>query len=474
MKKIIILLFIGCVLWACKEKYLPEANKSTIIGKIDRIDSGDVRIIRFYDLEEIAIDSIKNDGSFTISFDTSESGYYFTIFPGNQTFLFLRPGDSIFITFDISDFEGTFHASGDMARENLFLLEARKKADASVFLFPNILKIAEDSVTYFEKLDEELISWKMRYDSLKSIEGIDKEFLATQEAQIEYRALNQERMFPVYHRMIRGLDNTDEINFNEDKTWEKIAAVDFDNLILLKSPGGIELLSAYLNRLVSESIDHEKVETVPENAFLEYYFNAADTIVSNVRIRNHVKYSILKRNMEFHGPFRIIGLYERFLAENTFQPYSEMLTSIFERWEGIAPGNKVPDFLFTDINGQDVRLSDLSGKIIYIDIWATWCGPCLAEQPHWNTLIEEFEGTDIVFLSISVDNAREPWEKMVREKNMGGYNWFAENAMQSEIAKHFKIAGIPRFLLLDRERRIIDPSAERPSENIRKILMEHI
>jgi thiol-disulfide isomerase/thioredoxin len=474
MKKLIILfLFIGCFFGSCKEKY-PDSNKSTIAGKIDGIESGNVRIIRLLDLEEMANESIDSVGNFNISIDISESGYYFTLFPGDQTIIFLRPADSIYITFDITDKKGTFYTSGDMARETLYLMEAREDSKKSEFSFPNIVKIAEDKDIYFGKLNEEIKALETRYDSLKLIEGIDKEFLATQKAQIEYQELNNERMFPLIHRRSLGLKSTDEIDFDEDKLWEKIAAVDFDNPVLLKTIGGIDLLSSYLDKLVSEIISREQLEAVPENISLEYYFDLSDSIVSNDRIRNHVKYSKLKMNMRFMSPFRVVGLYERFLSENTYQPYSEALTSIFEKWEGIAPGKEVPDFSFTDINGKDVLLSDLEGKIIYIDIWATWCGPCLAEQPHWSTLIDEFEGTDVVFLTISIDNTREAWEKFLTGKNMAGHNWFAENAFQSEIARHFSIEGIPRFLLLDRERRIIDPSAERPSGNIRKILMEHI
>ena len=140
----------------------------------------------------------------------------------------------------------------------------------------------------------------------------------------------------------------------------------------------------------------------------------------------------------------------------------------------LSPGSLVPDFTFTDIDGKSVKLSDLSGKLIYIDIWATWCGPCLAEHPHWDRLIEKYGDSDVAFLAISIDESPGPWEKMVREKEMKGYNWYAENAWQSEITTHFLISGIPRFILLDRGRRIIDPNADRPSGNINKLLDQHI
>lgn len=314
----------------------------------------------------------------------------------------------------------------------------------------------------------------MSYDSLRLTEGINMEFLAVQKAQIIYWALNQERMFPVHHRTITGLNQTDKIDFDEEKTWEKIAAVDFNDPIILKSLGGFDLLKSYLDRNVLEIIEQDHNGLVTEDEFLEITFDIADSLVTKTRIRDHVKYMALKRSMEIHGHFKFSGLYNRFLLENTYQPYSEKITKILENWNTIAPGMQVPDFGFTNVKGNEVRLSELQAKMIYIRIWATWCGPCLAEQPHWNKLMEEYDSSDIAFLSISIDNSRTPWEVMVNEKMMVGYNWFAENALQAEIVKHFQIIQIPRYILLDEERRIIDSSAEKPSGNIRNVFEKYL
>ena len=87
---------------------------------------------------------------------------------------------------------------------------------------------------------------------------------------------------------------------------------------------------------------------------------------------------------------------------------------------------------------------------------------------------EEYKDKPVAFLTVSIDDTREPWEKMVKNKKMDGLQWFAANAWQSELAKFFMVNAIPRFLLLDKEGKIIDPSAERPSGNIREILDKHL
>ena len=163
-----------------------------------------------------------------------------------------------------------------------------------------------------------------------------------------------------------------------------------------------------------------------------------------------------------------------FLAENTTPKFVDKLEKLKAKWEPISPGKEVPDFQFTDMKGETVKLSDLKGNLVYIDIWATWCGPCIAEHPNWDKVKEEYKDKPVAFLTVSIDDTREPWEKMVKNKKMEGLQWFAENAWQSELAQFFMVNAIPRFLLLDKEGKIIDPSAERPSGNIREILDKHL
>ena len=63
-------------------------------------------------------------------------------------------------------------------------------------------------------------------------------------------------------------------------------------------------------------------------------------------------------------------------------------------------GGVAADFTYPDVNGKNVSLSDFKGKVVLIDVWATWCGPCKQEIPHLKKLEEEMEGTDVVFLGV--------------------------------------------------------------------------
>ena len=117
---------------------------------------------------------------------------------------------------------------------------------------------------------------------------------------------------------------------------------------------------------------------------------------------------------------------------------------------------------YQDVDGKMIALEDLKGKYVYIDVWATRCGPCCAEIPHMKTLEEKFEGKNIHFVSISVDGSKAAWIKKVRQDKMGGIQLYGGS--KAQIMADYKIQGIPRFILLDRDGKVIENTMTRPSD----------
>ena len=127
----------------------------------------------------------------------------------------------------------------------------------------------------------------------------------------------------------------------------------------------------------------------------------------------------------------------------------------------LKEGDQAPTFKYLDINGKEVSLSDLEGKYVYIDVWATGCGPCHYERPHLKELEKKMHGKKIVFVSISCDKDKAAWEKMVKEQGLGGVQ--LHNGGDREFMTAFGIRGIPRFILLDKKGKIVNPNMTRPS-----------
>ena len=142
----------------------------------------------------------------------------------------------------------------------------------------------------------------------------------------------------------------------------------------------------------------------------------------------------------------------------------------------IRNGVMAPDFEMVDVNGNRVRLSDFRGKMVYIDVWATWCAPCCAEIPHVGKLREHFVNDPrIEFISISVDTQVKIWQKMVEEEQLPWKQFIVEGGTRSPFYKGYAIEFIPRFMLIGKDGTIVEIDYMKPStpgcaENLKAIL----
>jgi thiol-disulfide isomerase/thioredoxin len=146
-------------------------------------------------------------------------------------------------------------------------------------------------------------------------------------------------------------------------------------------------------------------------------------------------------------------------------------------------GAPSPSFeAYENYDGTKTSLSDLKGKYAYIDVWATWCGPCKAEIPSLKQIEADYHDKNIAFISMSIDDdrshkgswelANQDWRAMVADKQLGGIQIFAPEGWKSKFVTDYKINGIPRFILIDPNGNIVNASAPRPSDPALRQLFE--
>lgn len=157
--------------------------------------------------------------------------------------------------------------------------------------------------------------------------------------------------------------------------------------------------------------------------------------------------------------------YEEFLAKNTNPAQRKEVEVAYANLKGTR--NKVisPGFSFVNNAGNIVTLESLRGKYVYIDIWATWCEPCIAQIPALKKIEEQFKDKKISFVSISVDKEynKEKWLKFVKDNELKGIQLMADHDFKSDFIQKYGINSIPRFLLIGPDGSIIDNDAKRPS-----------
>lgn len=134
--------------------------------------------------------------------------------------------------------------------------------------------------------------------------------------------------------------------------------------------------------------------------------------------------------------------------------------------ENLKEGALVQNFSFIDLEGNPVSLSQYKDKIIYLDLWASWCGPCIntfrTKTPDFEKKLRDSK--DIILMYISIDEKQEPWKNYLDKNPMSGVHLFAGKGFEADIMKYFKVWGIPRYLIIGKDNRIVSPNAPRPGD----------
>ncbi|MFH1003958.1 MAG: TlpA disulfide reductase family protein [Bacteroidota bacterium] len=200
------------------------------------------------------------------------------------------------------------------------------------------------------------------------------------------------------------------------------------------------------------------------------------------KIKESTKYSReIKEFLIFNNLFGLLDLYGLTsnidsiskMVKETY-PHSEYLITLSDKYQklnNLTTGNPAPHFQGTTLEGEIYSLSDLKGKVVFIDVWATWCGPCIAALPLTHNLQESFKNNkNVVFLFISIDQKENDWRKYVTQhQELKGIQIRVVDQSFKEL---YKITGIPRYIIIDKHGNIADAFAATPSDQKVRGLIE--
>ena len=143
--------------------------------------------------------------------------------------------------------------------------------------------------------------------------------------------------------------------------------------------------------------------------------------------------------------------WQSFKASNPFPEYTEALQAEMNKLLTLQPGQPAPDFTLKDLDGRPVSLSQFKGKVVLLDFWASWCGPCIADFRTLRKIKERMAAQPVVFLNISKDVDEEDWKWAIAKHQIKGVHVRSE-----QVAQAYNVSGIPRYYLVDPQGLIVE------------------
>ncbi len=434
------------------------SNTVTLSGKISNPQS-DVLTVRvpYLDLND-TIATLGEDGTFTGTL-ISEAAHLGYIINGQAAIrVNLKPGSNLHLEFDCEELkEGKMEnvvISGEGSESTKFLVELaqiKPEDDMRTLLSHPAPKFDEIVSSNAKAINEKIAEYEEAYPK-------DKEFIEKVRLNEKVNLAQDYEYFTMYHaRLAPG----DTIPIPEDyKTYGD--AIPLDKYEAFKEINAYK--SFVVNKHMTAIEDGLKADNIKKRT-VAFTSAQVDAIVA-LEVPQEVKDELGNRMLgsyTYEDDSVKTVLKTRYKEIISNEKYTSTFEELLAKLEKLQPGSIAPAFAYADINGKMVKSEELKGKVIYIDVWATWCGPCKGEIPHLKKMEAELHEEDIAFVSISIDNDKEAWEKMVVEKDLGGYQLFAPTAWESNIVKDYAIRGIPRFIIIDKEGKLVNSNASRPS-----------
>ena len=384
-----------------------ELNHIVIFsGKIENPNSDSLQVLNV-NQEIIKTIILNKDNTFRDTLYVSE-GYY-RIYDGSEsTQVYLKPKFDFSLTLNTEEFDETIKYKGKGANENNYLAEKALLAESfgQLNYYGYYGKLPEKE---FLNLTDSLHN--VQINLLKTKNNLDKSFLFIESKTLEFDRLKK---YSDFEGMKRYLTENKEFKVSDNfpNAYENI---DLSNEKLMISPNYIGYIRSYLVIKSREDIDDDNKEA-------DYTLAYVKTVKTDI-IMEELLYIIGKWHMNYAKDLDVV--YNEIKPTLINEKYLSEVTERYKALKKIERGATSPVFEFDDIDGKTVSLNDLKGKLVYIDIWATWCLPCLKEIPSLKEMEEHFNGKDVQFVSICTSDTEESWRKMVEDKQLGGIQLFA-------------------------------------------------
>ncbi len=401
-------------------------------------------------------------GEFVHQFRTDRPGMVQVWTQGSDSFtLYLTPGskDTITVTKDTLIISGTNSAYNRCLKT---VNDYQKYSDKLVYMQPHELRGITSLEQYHRLADARM---RQALDAVNA-SGLNEEFLAEQRAHIDYIRRS------IFIHIARQLSRKEKLpeDWQRELTEVINSSVNGD---YLRSYRGIGFFVNDLVMMQFTNLENGDLKEIKDYA--SFLFDRYRKFFTGDNLQYMQAQLIYEDEFQGSKTPSIPQLYETYRAEFPNSPFLNVLEPGVKenlRFQNSRITDKDYHILTCDstITSLEDAVKPFKCKVVYIDVWATWCGPCLKEFQYLPALKEKAHNMDVVYLYISIDRPeeRKKWEKTIAYHQLKGYHLLVNEklgkSLYTELGNERQILSIPCFVIIDKTGKIVIRHAAAPSE----------
>jgi len=395
---------------------------------------------------------IDENGHFADTIKIKKGGFFGLLYNKKGISIYLEPGFNLSLKADAKKLNSTLTFTGKGIQENNFL-QRNEHLLKSLKKYVDYKYVGSFTESDFLQKMDSVKQAKLVF--LNNTKGLDKNFIFLEKQDINYSWANQLNSFEGSKHYI-SKNKSFKVS-NGYYNYKNKLLKENDNLI--GSRNYIGFFDNYVNDLTQKAYRKDSLIDYSQTKLQFIADSIKSQELKNILLYREAQYAITYAD-NFESYFKI------FKNASTDKDNNTKIENIYSALKKVGKGSPSPQFVdYENYSGGTTSLKDLKGKYVYVDVWATWCGPCKREIPFLKKIEKAYHGKNIAFVSISVDTkkAHSTWQKMIKDKKMEGIQLFADNNWNSKFVSDYMIKGIPRFILIDPKGNIISANAPRPS-----------
>ena len=399
---------------------------------------------------EVYTSNILEDGSFAFAVEIKEPQLVIFEYSRNKALLYLEPNDTLYIDADGASFQYSLEFSGRSGFNNTLYTQYQKENPTELDQF----KLTQYNYGKFwytnpPSMDKKMLTLEpaaFRRDMLlrkekamdmltfaKEQKGhtMTEDFIEFLKSEVNYNF--------AYHMLLYG---------HVFKNKYKIAPEYFEFLDEVKKQNDAignywyrEFLKAYVNhRMMEDGIEDNYYPQLIGIAKLDFFGKAFNYYSSEV-----ITWAFKRKEFD-----KIEQSYFEFTKSNPYYELSEKVLDVYHATKKYAEGTPAPSFNLTAKDGENISLSSLKGKVVFLNFWASWCKPCMKKMEEMQPLMGEMEKDGIVFLNISLDRTDETWENTLSKHNFKGLHVLSNGSAPNDITRSYQVSVLPHYFIINK------------------------